>query len=231
MHGAARDWRYGKAREVARRVGADLLAVGHTADDQVETVLHRLFSSGGERSISGMQVVAAHDTIPIVRPLLAMGREQLRAEATRRGVHWVDDPANTHPEFRRSLLRHSIIPELIRAYPGAAQALLRSSSAAAASAQARASLARDWLSTHGSCPVHVPSLAVLPAAARHEVIATWLRDNLVGRNLTSRGILAVDALVCGDRNHGSVAIGDACVRRDGYHLSFTSTRASSGDPT
>jgi tRNA(Ile)-lysidine synthase len=101
----ARDARYAAAAEVA---GGDLVAVGHTASDQAETVLYRLAASPGRRALLGMRPRSGH----LVRPLLAVTREQTGAWCRARGLAWRDDVTNASDDFARGRVRHGLLAAL-----------------------------------------------------------------------------------------------------------------------
>jgi tRNA(Ile)-lysidine synthase len=101
----ARDVRYAAAAEVA---GGDLVAVGHTASDQAETVLYRLAASPGRRALLGMRPRSGH----LVRPLLAVTREETGAWCRARGLAWRDDVSNASDDFARGRVRHHLLAAL-----------------------------------------------------------------------------------------------------------------------
>jgi tRNA(Ile)-lysidine synthase len=110
----ARDVRYGAAARIALRRGADV-AAGHTASDQVETVLYRLASSPSRRALLGMRPRDGS----LVRPLLAFTREQTAAYCTGRGLCWREDKTNEGHEFARGRVRHGLVPALRAIHPAA----------------------------------------------------------------------------------------------------------------
>jgi tRNA(Ile)-lysidine synthase len=101
----ARDVRYAAATEAA---GGDLVAVGHTASDQAETVLYRLAASPGRRALLGMRPRSGH----LVRPLLTVTREQTGAWCRARGLAWRDDVTNASDRFARGRVRHGLLAAL-----------------------------------------------------------------------------------------------------------------------
>jgi tRNA(Ile)-lysidine synthase len=115
----ARDQRYAAAARVAVAGGA-VVAVGHTATDQVETILYRLASSPSRRALLGMR---AHDGL-LVRPLLAFTREQTAAYCVRRQLSWREDKSNDSSEFARNRIRASLVPALREVHPGASDNVL-----------------------------------------------------------------------------------------------------------
>ena len=109
----ARDLRYARAALLA---GADAaIATGHTASDQVETVLYRLAASPGRRALLGMAAREGR----LVRPLLALTREQTAAHCRSRGLAWREDSSNEDAErFARARVRHGVLPAAARRAPG-----------------------------------------------------------------------------------------------------------------
>jgi tRNA(Ile)-lysidine synthase len=115
VEGIARDARYGAAERVRERQGLDLIATGHTATDQVETILYRLATSPGRRALLGMPARRG----AIVRPLLAVTSEETRAYCGRQGLAWREDASNLDPNFARNRIRLNVVPELRLVHPAA----------------------------------------------------------------------------------------------------------------
>jgi tRNA(Ile)-lysidine synthase len=100
----------------------ELVLTGHTADDQAETVLMRLMRGSGAGGLAGIPARRG----PWTRPFLGFGRRELRTEAERLGLAFVDDPANEDDRFLRSRVRHRLLPEIEKNYaPGIASDLVR----------------------------------------------------------------------------------------------------------
>ena len=108
LEAAARAARYAALETCAARVGADRVALGHTADDQAETVLMRLVQGAGVRGISGIPPVRGR----IIRPLIELRRTALEAELRRAELSWAEDPSNRDPKFLRNRIRHELLPLL-----------------------------------------------------------------------------------------------------------------------
>lgn len=94
--------------EWARRQGIHVVALGHTADDQAETVLMRLARSAGVNGLSAMSVRTTRDSITILRPMLGLTRADLRDYLTRNGLSWSDDPSNEDLRFDRIKARDAL---------------------------------------------------------------------------------------------------------------------------
>jgi tRNA(Ile)-lysidine synthetase-like protein len=112
---AARRARYDALAAEARRVGAGVIAVGHTATDQAETLLDRLIRGAGTRGLGAMAPARRIDAARwLVRPLLAVSHAEVEAYVAARALAVVRDPTNVDLHYRRSRLRHEVLPLLRR---------------------------------------------------------------------------------------------------------------------
>lgn len=206
MEAAARRARYG-ALDAAR---ADLpVLLGHTLDDQAETVLLGLGRGSGARSIRGM----AHDDPPWGRPLLTVRRTDARQCCAELDLSPHDDPHNWSPKFTRVRLRTEVLPLLEEVLGGgAADALARTAEQLRADDTALDAVAEDLLRAAGvrtatgdavtlSCEI----LATAPAAVRRRVLRTWLLRG-GAEAVTSKHLHAIDDLVVHWRGQGPVAV-------------------------
>jgi tRNA(Ile)-lysidine synthase len=126
IEAGARQARYAALRQLAVHFAADLVLLGHTLDDQAETVLLGLTHGSGGRSLAGMRRAFTEDGVTFARPLLDVSREQTRAACEAEGIGWWEDPHNADPRFVRSRIRHTVLPVLERELgPGVAEALAR----------------------------------------------------------------------------------------------------------
>ena len=116
---AARQLRYGALRSLSRSLAATHIALGHTADDQAETVLMRLLRGGGPAGLSGMPV----KRMPFIRPLLQVYRHSILAYLRAAGIAWVEDSSNANRAYLRSRVRLNLIPTLRDYHPHIAQRL------------------------------------------------------------------------------------------------------------
>ena len=105
---AARRLRYDFLHRVAESVTADRIAVGHTRDDQAETFLYKLIRGAGLTGLGGIHPRRGR----VVRPLLEVGRGDLRRYLESRGQSWVDDETNDDLSNPRNRIRHNVLPEL-----------------------------------------------------------------------------------------------------------------------
>jgi tRNA(Ile)-lysidine synthase len=122
---AARRERYAYLRRVRDEEKAVAIAVAHTRDDQAETLLLRLLRGAGATGLGGMRPRAGD----VVRPLLAVSREEILAHLRERGLDWREDPSNADTAHRRNRVRHELIPYLEERFnPGIRAALARTAS-------------------------------------------------------------------------------------------------------
>jgi len=197
---AARGARYQALDQAARRTGARAILLGHSLDDQAETVLLGLARGSGARSLAGMPSSRGHYR----RPLLGVRRATLRIACDALDLRPWDDPHNADPAYARARVRHQALPALETALgPGVAQALARTAGQLRTDAEALDELAagqvpllRDpgggWLAG---------ALAAAPAAIRARVLRmAAIEAGCPPGKLTARHVHALNALVT--RWHG-----------------------------
>lgn len=172
VEAAARTARYAALDTCADRIGAARIAVGHTLDDQAETVLMRVLDGAGVRGLAAIPPVRGR----IIRPLVEIRRDALRAMLTAEGIAWVEDPTNRDQKFRRNRIRHELLPLLEASYATEViPALARVARLARESVQAldrAAALELDRLATTESGAITLPraALAALPTSLAAEVL-------------------------------------------------------------
>ncbi|MGB0159663.1 MAG: tRNA lysidine(34) synthetase TilS, partial [Thalassovita mediterranea] len=105
---AARRARYQLMAKWATERGIGAVLLGHTRDDVTETLLMRLARGAGVDGLSAMASVKEVDGVRFHRPLLSVGREELRDVLRRGGIQWVDDPSNENPQFERVRMRQAL---------------------------------------------------------------------------------------------------------------------------
>ena len=116
---AARQLRYGALQSLFRSLAATHIALGHTADDQAETLLMRLLRGGGPAGLSGIPA----KRMPFIRPLLEVHRHSILAYLRAAGIPWVEDSSNMNRNYLRSRIRLDLMPTLRAYHPNIAQRL------------------------------------------------------------------------------------------------------------
>jgi tRNA(Ile)-lysidine synthase len=126
LEAAARSVRYDLLRQAACRVGARYVATAHTADDQAETILHRVLRGTGIAGLSGMARVRPLGPATLIRPFLGLRRAELLGYLQDLGQPYRVDASNADTRFTRNRIRHDLLPELAARFnPGVVDALLR----------------------------------------------------------------------------------------------------------
>lgn len=210
VHAAARAARYAALQAVAAERGATRIAIGHTLDDQAETVLARVLRGSGLRGLGGIDPARADG---VVRPLLDASRAEVRDYLAENGIAFAEDPSNADPRFERSRIRHEILPALAREDVGAVLHLARLADEAreaddALEAMAQAALADasgpDGVSLSvlrrapGVVALRALRRALGPGLGRSHLseLAAWLQSGVGSRVLRLPG--AATARIVGD---------------------------------
>ncbi|SCG52506.1 tRNA lysidine(34) synthetase TilS [Micromonospora inositola] len=205
---AAREARYPALVAAARRHDAAALLLGHTRDDQAETVLLALARGAGPRGLAGMPERRELDAVPLLRPLLDVGRDATRKACAALGLTPWEDPHNADPAYARARVRSDVLPALVRALgPGVLDNLARTARLIAADTAALDELAAAALAAARSPGggLAVDTLAALPPAVRTRVLHAWARE--LGASpaaLSHRHVTALDALVTQWHGQGAV---------------------------
>ena len=215
LEAAARQARYAALHTEAETLtpGPATLLLGHTRDDQAETVLLGLARGSGTRSLAGM----APRTGSLVRPLLDLARTTTVRACAELGLEPWQDPHNTDPGYARVRVREQVLPVLETALgPGVVEALARTAFLARDDADLLDTLAAE--ADPGEEALACAEVAVLPPALRRRVLRRWLLSQ--GADEPALGhVLAVEDLLL--RWHGQRAVhvpGGSVTRRDGNLL-------------
>jgi len=189
----ARELRYEQARSLARQHGAStLIATGHTASDQVETILYRLAASPGRRALLGM----APREGGLVRPLLSVSREQTAAYCQARGLGWREDESNADERFARVRVRETLVPALREVHPAAEANVLRTARLLRQEGEVLEGLLEETLA--GRASISLSQLAVLsPALAR--LVVVRLAEQAVGGYVPQAGERVAELLALARR--------------------------------
>lgn len=145
LEAVARAERYDFFCRLARRYRCNVIATGHTLDDQAETLLHHMVRSSGIEGLSGIAPVWMYRGYRVVRPLLEVTRAEVLRFLQAAGQSFRTDESNRDLSFTRNYLRHEILPRLERINPRVRQALGRLAEIARREAQAWESEDAEWL--------------------------------------------------------------------------------------
>lgn len=206
-----------------RKRRADLIATGHTLDDQAETVLMRLLRGAGPSSLAGM---SERGPGPFVRPLLGLTREELRGWLERRSVPFREDPTNRDLRYDRNRLRRLVLPLLAETVnPQAARHLVRAAEWLREDAALLDDIARSKLEAlarptgPGTLEMDALALRRLPAALARRVLRLALERAGAGpRRPFSRHVEALLALAAGPQGKSLDLGGGLAAERRGRTL-------------
>ncbi|MEM7436116.1 MAG: tRNA lysidine(34) synthetase TilS [Myxococcota bacterium] len=211
VQGRARALRYEALRELAAEARATRIAVGHTLDDQAETVLARLLRGSGIRGLRGIEPRREDG---VVRPLIDCRRSEVLAYAAASGLSFVVDPSNQVTAFERVRIRTEILPALLREDPRVAEHL----AALADEAMAIEELLDEAvppLPDEGVLEVEAATVRSLSSPLR----ARWLRRWLTRETGVTPGRAHLDQLGRLLTGAGEVLLGSGwAVRREGERL-------------
>ncbi|MBG6214527.1 MAG: tRNA lysidine(34) synthetase TilS [Cryobacterium sp.] len=215
---AARTHRYAAFNEALEQTGARGVLLGHTLDDQAETVLLGLARGSGPTSLRGM----AARTGPILRPLLGIRRAATRQFCADAGLEPWTDPQNFDPRYARVRVRETVLPLLESELgPGIGVALARTAEALREDSDALDELARTALQAHwANGEITAAVLAAWPAAVRQRMIRFGVEEHC-GVSLNRVQTLAVAALVTDWHGQGALSLPGIRVERQDGILIFS----------
>ncbi|MFD7707495.1 tRNA lysidine(34) synthetase TilS [Streptomyces sp. NPDC059785] len=222
---AARDARYAALDAAAERHGAAAVLLGHTRDDQAETVLLGLARGSGIRSLSGMAAVSGGPGASrrYRRPFLGLDRQTARKACMVQSLPVWDDPHNTDPAYTRSRLRHEGLPALEKALgKGVVEALARTAQLSRDDADALDAWARQAETSVRDAAglLECAKLYALPPAVRRRVLRrAAIEAGAPAGSLFARHIEEVDRLITGWRGQGAINLpGKVVAQRQGGRL-------------
>lgn len=225
MEASARRARYAALNEIATSTNAVAIFLGHTKDDQAETVLLGLARGSGTRSLSGM----AERIDKYRRPLLSITRSQTEAACKEVGIKYWNDPHNQSMEYARVRVREKVLPMMeAEIGPGITDALTRSARILRDDADALDQWAEEVLEEidlveMDPMEMDIETLANLPRAVRSRVIrkAIYLAGAPSG-SLSAEHLEPVEALVTAWKGQGAVSLpGGVTVARISGRLSLS----------
>ena len=200
----ARTARYAALDSVAHAFGASQIFLGHTRDDQAETVLLGLARGSGTRSLSGMAVVNGK----YARPLLNLTREQTVAACAEAELKPWNDPHNENEKFTRVKVRNKVLPVMeAEIGPGIAAALSRSAAILRDDADALDEMAQAVISRVDLKDLDCAALAELPRAIRSRILrAAIYAAGAPSGSVSADHLAAVEVLVTSWRGQGEASL-------------------------
>ena len=222
LQDAARRARYALMTDWARSRDIGKIALGHTADDQAETVLMRLGRAAGVDGLSGMKARREVDGIALLRPMLDLRRDDLRAYLTARGEGWADDPSNDDPAYDRIRVRQAMadLEPLGLTVPALAQVASNMADIRAALDHTVRQALRDHatITCSGDLLFDRAAFAALPVELRRRIALAALRW-IAGPGYPPRGVALsgfLDRLAAG----GAATLAGCHARAEGVVLRF-----------
>jgi tRNA(Ile)-lysidine synthase len=215
LENGARDARYAALNESVAETKAVKVFLGHTRNDQAETVLLGLARGSGARSLSGM----AAENGNLLRPLLSITREETESACNEWGLDFWNDPHNLNTDFTRVKVRREVIPYLEEHLdPGISRALVRTAALLRDDADAL-----DLWAEREATDLECDRLALLPKAIRTRIIRrAALAAGATPGKLTYEQVGAIDALICAWKGQGEVSLaGGVKVERISGRLSLS----------
>jgi len=219
LESSARRARYDALEECAKRNRLDLILLGHTKNDQAESVLLGLARGSGTRSLSGM----AREKGIFHRPLLGIDRATTVQTCSDLGISYWQDPHNEDPRFTRVRTRALLVEMESEIGPGIVDALARSADLLRDDADALDALAKEFFDTIDPRDIDVASLERLPRAVRTRVLrmAIYANGAPVG-SLSADHIAPIEALVSQWHGQGPASLpGGVKVERKSGRLSLS----------
>ena len=216
LEAAAREARY-RALDTEARARSATLMLGHTLDDQAETVLLGLARGSGSRSLAGMASRVGH----FVRPFLGIRRATTEQVCAELGLNPWQDPHNADRRFTRVRVRETVLPTLeAELGPGVAEALARTAELVRDDNELLDRLATEASRIEGMGGTDTLDCAALqaqPPALRRRIIRLWLLTHGLG-DLSLRHISAVESLVIDWHGQKAIQIPGATVTRTAGRL-------------
>lgn len=191
----ARHARYAAFTALAATLGATDLYLGHSADDQAETILLRLVRGTGPTGMAGMRPLTNRGELRIHRPLLGWPRDAVRALAD--GYPTVEDPTNSDLNQRRAFIRHQVLPTLANARPD------RQSPTAAIARYAEVQAEHNELLAHLTAPYRGPAWGPIQRVPHHPhmpaSLTRYLIHEALGQGVSRALVNAIADLPLGNR--------------------------------
>jgi len=229
---AARAARYAGLAAAAAEIGAGVVLLGHTLDDQAETVLLGLARGSGGLSLAGMPAERRDAEGPVwARPLLSVRRRTTVAACVAEGLEPWTDPHNADPAYSRVRVRDRVMPLLESELgPGVAEALARTAEQLREDAEAFQDMIDETIEdivehAEAGISISVAALAANPAALRNRIVR-YVVDSEFGVSLSRAQTLEVARLATDWKGQGPIDLPGCLARRVGARIEVVARTAS-----
>ena len=215
----ARDFRFAAARGLCEEHGYNRIAVGHNRDDRVETMIYRMITYSGRRSLLAMPPRRGR----IVRPLLFLDAAAVRRHCRTAGIEYREDASNSRPDYSRNRIRHEVMPRLAALRPDFRERMLDTQAQledeeavlAAVTDEAWRRVAVPAGEAGGGFALRAPELAALERATARLVVRRWLAGSGGAARLSRRLLDGVIGLcLSGGGSRGLSLAGGMRVERE-----------------
>jgi tRNA(Ile)-lysidine synthase len=223
-----RQRRYAFFARLASSLPTQKVALGHTLNDQAETLLMRLLRGSGTAGLAAIPPIREE---LFIRPLLGISREEIVRYLKTKRQGWREDSSNATPQFLRNKIRHDLIPKLQSQFnPQIVSVLANTAAILHEDAKALQFLAAGFLQTHQSfpnpseCILPVEALFQLPRGFAKLILGKALHQLAPGlKPLSSKNLEAIYSLLVGQKSGKSFIKGNVTVRRQFQSLIFERT--------
>jgi len=209
---AFRKARYRFLEAISLAVGARYVMVAHTAEDNIETVLHNLLRGTGSAGLAG---IAKHRSLGtdlvLARPLLEMRRNDLRAGLNAIGQPWREDASNLDARFQRNWLRGTLLPLIRERYPSADDAILRMIESQSQQHEWLCQKAKDWVERYVvflDDTIVIQKTSIEPAIVAMIVHRLWDRMNWPRQSISAKHLKRLRGLITRIKNESFTLPGD-----------------------
>lgn len=222
---AARRLRFRFLKDTCRGHGYQKLALGHTADDQVELFVLRLLRGAGPEGLRGMLPVTPEG---LVRPLLGVSKEIILAWLRRENLPYRQDPSNLKRDYQRNRVRLDLLPQLRTFNPRLDEAVWRAQALLQEQESLLAPMVAQAVAEVAQAPapdfyrLSLPRFLALPPALQKLVVRAILPKLLAEYPLSSVQVAGVLDLARAEKSGGQLSLGACRVARAGGELDFFS---------
>jgi tRNA(Ile)-lysidine synthase len=192
----ARTARYSFLEEVRRQTGARRIALGHTIDDQAETVLMRLLRGSGTSGLAAIPPVRGD---AVIRPMIRVSRREVLAYLAERGLDSMLDSSNTGTRYLRNRIRSEVMPVLTNYQPRLVERLANTADILRADDECLDSIALAWIDEHGPAGLDAPRIGISRWKLLHPALRMRVLRQLINRagslrRIDTRHLKAIERL-------------------------------------